>query len=45
VPTSGTNSDIAYQCSLANQVYTVTLDDGAGNLTSHSVTLVRQVSQ
>lgn len=43
VPTSGTFEDISFQCSNASEVYTVTLDDGAGTLTNATVTLVREL--
>jgi cytoskeletal protein RodZ len=45
VPPSGTYSAFQYDCSKATRVYTVTLDDGSGNLTSKTVTLDRQLPQ
>ena len=41
VDTSGVFTDISYQCANASEIYTVTLDDGAGTLTHATVTLER----
>ena len=41
VDTSGVFTDISYQCSNPSEIYTVTLDDGAGTLTHATVTLER----
>jgi len=41
VDTSGVFADISYQCANQSEIYTVTLDDGAGTLTHATVTLER----
>ncbi len=41
VDTSGVFTDISYQCANPSEIYTVTLDDGAGTLTHATVTLER----
>ena len=41
VDTSGVFTDISYQCANASEIYTVTLDDGAGTLSHATVTLER----
>ncbi|MGV8884832.1 MAG: hypothetical protein ACOH1T_04490 [Microbacteriaceae bacterium] len=41
LPPIYTYSDISYNCSQASQVYTVTLEDGAGLLTNRTVTITR----
>ena len=45
VDTSGTYSDFEFSCEIESQVYTVTLESADGELTSRSVTLVRQLAQ
>lgn len=41
VDPTDTYKDISFQCSNASEIYTVTLEDAAGNLMSHTVKLVR----
>ena len=43
VDTTATYRDLGFDCSKETQLFTVTLDDGTGRLTSQSVTLVRQL--
>jgi hypothetical protein len=39
VDPSGSYSDATFDCSRSSQIYTVTLDNGAGDLTSHTITI------
>jgi hypothetical protein len=41
LPPTATYSDLAYDCSVASQVYTVTLEDELGSLASKTVTITR----
>lgn len=42
LPATDTYSDLQYDCSLASQVYTVTLEDASGGLASQTVTITKQ---
>jgi hypothetical protein len=41
LPPSYTYTNLNYQCSQASQIYTVTLEDGAGHLTHKTVTITK----
>lgn len=43
VDTTATYRDLGFDCSRESQVFTVTLDDGTGKLTSETVTLQREL--
>ena len=45
VDPSGTYSKFEFSCEVESQVYTVTLESADGELTSQSVTLVRQLAE
>ena len=45
VDPSGTYSEFEFSCEVESQVYTVTLENADGALTSQSVTLVRQLAE
>jgi hypothetical protein len=41
LPPTATYTDLDYDCGLESQVYTVTLEDDAGAVTSKTVTITR----